>query len=64
MDVKELYEKTKGYKSKVAIIALVALSGSYAMGYIDEETLRLLSLVAEAMLGYGIYDKLQRNMKK
>lgn len=59
-----LYELTKGSKTKVAVLVLVILAGSQTLGILDNETIRIASLIADALLGYGIYDKLQRNMKK
>ena len=59
-----LYELTKGSKTKMAVLVLVLLAGSQTLGILDEDTIRISSLIADALLGYGIYDKLQRNMKK
>ena len=62
--LKRMSARTEGYKSKAAVVVLIALAGALAMGYIDSETALVVAVLAEALLGYGIYDKLQRNMKK
>lgn len=64
MTLETLKQYTQGYKTKIAVVVLVVLAGLKSLGYIDAETTKILALVAEALLGYGIYDKLQRNMKK
>lgn len=49
-----------GYKTKIAVILMVVLSGLKAAGIIDEAVFQALVTIASALGIWGVYNKVNR----
>jgi len=62
--MKNFLKSLEGYKTYIATAILVILAGLRATDMLDNQTVEILAYVAQALIGYGIYDKIKRNSKK
>lgn len=60
--LKELYDKTKGYKTMVGFVIAFIAGGLAYTKVIDAETAKQIEMVATYLIAFGLGDKVAQKM--